>query len=223
MTVATRTPCGPFCTPACRAADAELHEARSFLDPPEDEGQVIEAMLAQTRLDIADPGPAAYFVGGHDHGPAGECPGVIHEHIEGGYVDDCDRYPGPDHRHELIAPPATHSGQQLAHDIRAVQLRPENFSPAMIEKAGRLYVQGWRTHGPNDFEIASESSDDWYLLRVWETTSGIWFATCNCPARASRWNRAGACAHRALAGYLRAEQTGKPIPKWQDLDLEAAE
>jgi hypothetical protein len=28
-----RTPCGPDCTPACLAADAELHGARTFGDP----------------------------------------------------------------------------------------------------------------------------------------------------------------------------------------------
>jgi hypothetical protein len=117
--------------------------------------------------------------------------------------------------------PAVHSGYQGDHDIRAVQLRPQNFSPAMVEKAGRLYVADrWKAHGPNDFEVQSESSDDWYLLRVWATTSGIWFATCTCAARASRWNRAGACAHRALGGFLRAEVTGEPIPRWQDLSLE---
>ena len=183
MTVATRIPCGPFCTSACRAADAELHGARTFGPGPADlldrvNGQASEAWIAE----VAEDEP--------------EWAAAVERELR-----------------------TTRSGNQGDHDISAVQLRPENFSPAMVEKAGRLYHAGWKAHGPNDFEVASESGDEWYLLRVWETTSGIWFATCNCAARPGRWNRAGACAHRALAGFLRAEQTGQSIPRWQDLNL----
>ena len=190
MTVATRIPCGPFCTSACRAADAELHGARSFY-LPEDRQAMLDQRLAnqldedrrqRTALDITEDEP--------------EWAAAVERELR-----------------------TTRSGNQGDHDIAAVQLRPEHFSPAMVEKAGRLYHAGWKAHGPNDFEVASESGDEWYLLRVWETTSGVWFATCNCAARPGRWNRAGACAHRALAGYLRAEQTGQPIPRWQDLNL----
>jgi hypothetical protein len=166
-TTTIRQPCGPACTPACRAADAELHGARTFGPPP-----AIPAILEEDLVD-------------HGH----------------------------------LTDPPVFTGSQAPHDIRAVQLRPENFSPAMIDKAGRLYHTGYRTHGPEDFEVCGESGE-WYHLRVFGER--VWFATCDCRARAGRYNRAGACAHRALAGYLRAQLLRTPIPKWPTLDLEDA-
>ena len=120
---------------------------------------------------------------------------------------------------EPEAEASSFSGVQLGHDIRAVQLRAENFSPAMVEKAGRLYHLGYRAHGDQSFEIPSESGDAWHTVRVWGSLT--WLATCTCPARTSRWNRAGACAHRALGGYLRAQITGLAIPRWPALELES--
>jgi hypothetical protein len=116
--------------------------------------------------------------------------------------------------------PSTFTGGQPARDwdIAAVQLRPENFSPKMVEKAGRLYHLDYRARGDQCFEVASESSDEWYTVRVWGSL--IWLATCTCPARPGRWNRAGACAHRALGGYLRAQILGRPIPRWPFMTLE---
>jgi hypothetical protein len=157
VTVTTLAPCGPFCTPACRAADAELHGAQNF------------------PLDIADDGPE------------------------------------PE--------PAVHSGHQADHDIRAVQLRPENFSPKMVEKAGRLYVANrWSYSTIDGFEVdVYGDSGVIHEVRVWGRA--VKFATCTCPARASRWNHAGACAHRALGAWLYVEQTGQPLDRWQDLTL----
>jgi len=117
--------------------------------------------------------------------------------------------------------PPTFTGVQQQGDVRAVQLHPRNFSAKMIEKAGRLYLAGWKTYGPNDFEVYGESGE-WYHQRV-IAGARVWFVTCDCPARASRYNRAGACSHRALAGYLRAERTGQPIPTWTDLSMEATQ
>jgi hypothetical protein len=114
---------------------------------------------------------------------------------------------------------AVYSGDQADHDLRAVQLRPESFSPKMIEKAGRLYVEGsYASHAafPGQWEIRGDSGEI-HQVRVWGRA--VKFATCTCPARTSRWNRAGACAHRALGAFLYVEQTGRPLDRWQDLTL----
>jgi hypothetical protein len=162
---------------------------------------------------INDPPEAGWFVGGHDHGPAGEHGGHPHEHIDGGFLGDCDRYPGEDHRHELVR----FSGDQRDHDVRAVQLRPDNFSPKMIEKAGRLAAAGaWSDLGDGRFEVLGDSGD-WYQVRVFGCQT--WFAVCSCRAQASRWNRAGACSHRALGGWLQAQASGQPIPRWPALTM----
>jgi hypothetical protein len=127
---------------------------------------------------------------------------------------------------QLVASePATFTGEQPQRDtdIIAVQLRPESFSPKMIEKAGRLAVAGAWDRTPEADTLTTEAftvlgdSGDWYTVRVFGRLT--WFATCTCPARASRYNRAGACAHRALGGWLRAQVTGEPIPRWPDLTM----
>jgi len=131
-------------------------------------------------------------------------------------LDIADDGPAPE--------PSTYSGDQGDHDVRAVQLRGANFTPAMVKKAGRLAVAGAWDQAPQAdtlttiaYQVLGDSGE-WYSVRVFGER--VWFATCTCPARASRWNRAGACAHRALGGYLRALQTGQPIPRWPDLTLE---
>jgi hypothetical protein len=139
---------------------------------------------------------------------------------------------GPEHAYTLDTPrldiaddgpaehePARFSGDQRHHDLRAVQLRGPDFSPAMVRKAGRLYVErSWaaRIPHPGLWDIRGDSGEV-YEVHVWGDR--VWFATCTCPARPSRWNRRGACAHRALGGWLRHLQTGLPIPRWPDLTL----
>lgn len=113
--------------------------------------------------------------------------------------------------------PPVFTGDQGGHDVRAVQLRPENFSQPMIDKAGRLAAAGaWDDLNDGRFAVLGDSGA-WYQLRVFGERT--WFATCTCAARASRWNHAGACAHRALAGWLRAQAIGQPIPRWPALTM----
>jgi hypothetical protein len=110
------------------------------------------------------------------------------------------------------------TGDQGDAEVRAVQLRPQNFSPAMIQKAGRLFVaESYLSHDIGSWSVWGDSGEA-HEVRVWGQR--VWFATCTCPARASRYNRAGACAHRALGGWLRARQTGEPIPRWPAMTLE---